>query len=327
MEKKESERQLLFWSVIVPALLLLTLVVGWSNGSATRLPLAVAAITTALASWFWGKQGLASSALIVAVIVLVYAPILTSEQCVWSAGFAASCVIVGWVATLTRQEAEMLIASWQLEAKRHLITLWQLDEKLQSAEQQHQDERGSFERDVAFLTDALTLGKERLKAMEKLRRLECEEAQLLTSRCKALSDELDALRSASPVLCHQALELTIQEREQELLIEKEKRQQQAQEFEEKELVFKTLLHESKEVQQYLETAARPKNKKRLGKSAESSEVKKLKATCRQLKEQLKAKEASLVDTRHALFRMQERLNHARSGDSSPPGKKPLTSSA
>lgn len=343
-KERYVQKQVLFWALLGPFLLFLTLFVSLLNDSAASMAILFAATIGLPLCWQLRIKGLAFALTLLAAPLVYFLPSLAFEEMLWTLAISFAASLSLFVTTLSFEESKEMIAHLQVESKSRLSTLWQLDEKCEENEKTFEREIQALRREGEAVQKELDHALLRLDATIKQNRLLSEEAALLTERSQKAKEEIYSLRSVNDersLLLESELGFVVEEKkacERELAALKQQKEAVEKEATrlnllltatqeqlllggqgdanakiqalEEALVLEKEKFEQLQVSTNLQIRNLEKGEEspKLKKSArESQELKKLKTSCKQLKEALKDKSKELEQTRHSLFRMQERL--------------------
>lgn len=259
--EKNIETQIQLWAVVGPFVTLLTLLVSMLKSTPMQTSFAVCLLVGVPLCWRWKLKGLAISMGLLLGVFAFHFMDLAISARFWSAGLGVSASLSFLITALSFDEVSALTDTLQIESRSRLDNLLKLDERLKL-------EKESY-----------------LKSHEHLQ-----------SHIKELEEQATCFKQLE-----KELRMTLIEREQELLLERQKIASIQTAIQEKEMVFQELLQEANSARAAIHAELEKATKK------EASELRKVKGIHTQLQKQFKEKADVLDETRKALFHMQEKL--------------------
>ncbi len=140
------EQQVCFWAVLGPFITILALgVISLRMLSSGEVYLALAAIIGLPVCWKWKRVGLALAFCLLVALLLFGIAATPVDQRFWLIGMAMAIAISFIVTSLSLEEVSAIIHGVQQESEYRKEHLWNLDERLQTIQNQLEKERKSWE--------------------------------------------------------------------------------------------------------------------------------------------------------------------------------------
>ncbi|CDR35071.1 hypothetical protein [Criblamydia sequanensis] len=143
MDKSEIELQkkLLFWGLIGPFLILLSISLSSLKPSSLQEILSFSAIFGLLLSVAFDWKGAITASALFCLIVFTQIGDMNFNEMIWTFGLTFSYILSFFISSFSSKEAIQLIYAMQIESKSRLENIWRLDEKLKDMLKSQEDER------------------------------------------------------------------------------------------------------------------------------------------------------------------------------------------
>jgi hypothetical protein len=196
--EKKVERQLQFWAILGPFVLLLSLFILLFKVSDNQWYFALSSVVGIPLCLKWKMRGLAGSLLFLFCMTLLSYQDIPLEERYWHIGMSMALALSFVILTLSIEEVQGVLGELQNESQSRLEHLFKLDEKLKAVHQESSLEKDKLLFQIKAVSQELAVAQEEKKTFEKLSHLAKEE--LLTFRGeheKLLQDLIEKKISAN----------------------------------------------------------------------------------------------------------------------------------
>lgn len=197
--EKKIEKQVQFWAIIGPVVILLTLIVLFVKFAQDQLYLPVIALVGLPICWRWKMPGLAATLVLLALAMLFAYARAISGELYWQIGMGMALALSFVATALSFDEMGALIGQIQAESKSRLDNYFHLDDKFKEAQKEWEESREK-------LLFQIQASSDRLSEKEQ----EIESSKLLL---EALRDELKCVHQLQSKLILELQDFTMKEQE------------------------------------------------------------------------------------------------------------------
>lgn len=280
-KEKPLERRVLFWSVLGPFVVLITLFVSLVKATPLGFYIPLVAVAGVPVCLRWKQKGLLLSLLALGLVVVICYSDLPVQQRFWHVGLGMSVALAFVVSALGFEEAESTLKHIEVEAKSRLENLWRLDETLKTLQDRYQCEKEDFALRRKLLEQEREELRQQLAASQEASTIAKQEISSFHQQRKSLLNDCLAEQEKNAQLELQVSDLNSQVEELTAACQQAKEEQAPAEVVEKTIVEEKVIDE--ELQR---------------------ELNRFKGLHKQLREQFDEKDQVLHATRKELFEME-----------------------
>lgn len=181
------ERQIQFWTLLGPSILLITCLAGFIKFAASAYLLPTIAVLGIPACALWRVKGLLLSQSALLLLLLFSMGSFPADELIWLTGMGTAIAIGLVVTALSLDEVSDLLHHMAIESKSRLDNLLRLDARLREAQEKSQKERQEHTQQIEELTEENRSQEGHLEGYRKLvPHLETEMKELQLSKQKLM---------------------------------------------------------------------------------------------------------------------------------------------
>jgi hypothetical protein len=194
--KKNLEKEIIFWALVGPFMILLLFWTSLIRAGYPYTHLVLPALFAIPLCWKWKMKGFVSAlCFLIFALALSYSSIPIEDR-FWQIGMVLALTLSFVAMTLSFEEVEKITEEIHCESNSRLENLWRLDEKLKSAQELWHTERSQLIERVQNLDEKHREEQHRSKMWEKAVAHSRRDIETLENSEERLLEELFEKRSA-----------------------------------------------------------------------------------------------------------------------------------